>query len=93
MESDAIKQEYLDHLRHMLGCTESTPKKSHGYRNRFCAAVGTEYHRDMTEMEKAGLVHSGCVINQGTCVYYHATLEGCKAINMSRSQIKRAMED
>ena len=92
-EMTQVSATWIDHLRHMLGATSDTKKKNHGYRNRFCAEIGTEYHRDMLEMEAAGLVKSGCVINQGTCVYFHATIEGCKAAGLSKAATKRAMED
>jgi hypothetical protein len=44
-------------------------------------------------MEQAGLVRSGLFINGGKMRYFHATIEGCKAIGLSKAAIKRALED
>ena len=85
---------WFDHLRHMLGATEDTPRKRHGYRNRFCADIGDgQDYRDMLEMERAGLVKAGRQINGFTSQYFHATVAGCQAIGLGQAAIKRAMED
>ena len=88
-----VQPEWLDNLRHMLGATSGTPKKSHGYRNHFCVDVGYRDHATMQAMEAAGLVQAGRVMNEGRGRYYHATVAGCQAIGLSKAAIKRAFED
>lgn len=88
-----INAEWANKLRHMLGAGSEIPKANHGYRNRFCAEVGGPDHADLREMEAAGLVVAGGLINDGKGQFFHATLAGCKAIGLSRAAIKRALED
>lgn len=76
----------------MLGAGTDKKKKSHGYRNYFCATIGGEYEKDMEEMLALGLVSKGHTINQGRDRYYHATLAGCQAIGLHKAAIKRAFE-
>jgi hypothetical protein len=86
----SLPKRFTEALTHMLGAGSHIPKRSHGYRNYYCANVGDP---DMADMEKAGLVTAGCVINNGSQQYYSATLAGCQAIGLSKAAIKRAMED
>ncbi len=89
--------EWLEKLTHMLGAGKEVKKSCHGYRNRFCAAIGGDDYKIMKLMEKAGLVTVGSEINyrtsNNTAQFFHATLEGCKAIGLSKAAIKRAFED
>lgn len=80
-------------LTHMLGCGEHIPKRSRGYRNRFCAELGSDDHQHMLTMQLAGLVVDGCTINQGTMQYFHATRAGMEAIGLKGVALKRALAD
>lgn len=42
-------------------------------------------------MEKLGLVQAGKVINEGRDQYFHATLAGCRAIELHKAGITRAL--
>jgi hypothetical protein len=44
-------------------------------------------------MVAAGLAEKGSSLNGGKSVYYRATVEGCKAVGLSKAAIKRAFED
>jgi len=85
------KPVYYDHLRHMLGAGFDRKKKQKGYRNHFCAGIGSKDHGDMLEMEKLGLVTKGSVLNEGRDQYFHATLAGCRAVELHKAGITRAL--
>ena len=76
----------------MLGAGPEKKKKQRGYRNHFCANIGSQYHTDMETMVELKLVTRGHKINQGRDQYYHATREGCEAIGLHKAAIKRALE-
>jgi len=80
-------------LRHMLGAGSDVPKKTWGYRNRYCTGLNSGPHKLLLEMQEAGLVKPGAVINQGKVQVFYATREGCLAIGFKAAQIKRALED
>jgi len=77
----------------MLGAGSHVPQKKHGYRNHFAATIGGQEHGIMLSMEAAGLVSRGRTINGGGMEYFHATVDGCKAIGLGKAAIKRAFED
>ena len=82
----------LDNLRHMVGAVSNVPKKQWGYRNHF--AAGESDVPSMEKLRKAGFVVRGRKFHIGeTDYYYHATLNGCKAIGLSKAATKRALED
>ncbi|MBP6821522.1 MAG: hypothetical protein KA368_08265 [Acidobacteria bacterium] len=85
-------QKWIEDLRHMLGAVSNVKKSNWGYRNHYCAGVGSEDEASFTEMEKAGLVTRGRVINDGNSVFFHATEAGMDAIGLKPAQKKRAME-
>lgn len=80
-------------LIHMLGCGDHVPKKSRGYRNRFCAELTGDDFKHMQTMLLAGLVTAGVKINQGTMQYFHATRAGMEAIGLKGAVLKRALSD
>ena len=84
---------WQDKLRHMLGAGVARRKQDHGFRNYYCASVGSEDHAVMKEMERAGLVGAGRFINNSRDQYFHATADGCKAIGLSKAAIARAFEN
>ena len=88
-----VMRQWLDILRHMLGASRERRKRDHGFRNYFCALVGGEDYTTLQEMEQAGLVKSGLSINGGKMQHFHATIEGCEAIGLSKAAIKRAFDD
>jgi len=85
-----IELYWLDLLRHMLGANPERKKQFHGFRNYFCAEVGSEDFEAMQKMKEAGLVTEGQKINDGKDQYFFATLEGCKSIGLHKAAIKRA---
>lgn len=85
-------QNQIELLIHMLGAGSHVRRNNHGYRNRFCAGIGSPDYVAMVEMESAGLVRAGQKINDGKDQYFFATLAGCEAAGLSKAAIKRAME-
>jgi hypothetical protein len=84
---------WIDLLTHTLGAGSHVRKSKHGYRNHFCASVGSDSDKAFEEMVAAGLAEKGSSLNGGKSVYYRATVEGCKAVGLSKAAIKRAFED
>jgi len=84
---------WMDLLRHTLGARPEQRKANHGYRNRYCASVGSEAWLQFVAMVDAGLAETGCLINEGRQQFFSATVAGCKAIRLSRAAIKRAFQD
>lgn len=90
----AYPEKWLGLLRHMLGASDPKRKTSHGYRNMFFAIVGSADYMVLLKMETAGLVKRGRTMPESESAYYfHATLLGCKAIQLGRAAIKRAFSD
>jgi len=77
-------------LKHMLGVSTHTPKSQWGYRNRYCAPNTGQDFLSMQRLLLAGFVERGSVGEKNT--FFHATIEGCKAIGLNEKQIKNAME-
>lgn len=88
-----MNEAWLKLLNHALGVSPAVAKSLHGYRNRYCATIGGPEHAAMMEMEAAGLVQQGRVINNGTMQFFYATRAGCEAIGLSPKAIERALED
>jgi len=84
---------WVELLRHTLGAGKYIRKSKHGYRNRFCACAGSDEDNAFQQMVAAGLATKGSAINGGELVYYRATVEGCKAIGMSKAATKRAFQE
>lgn len=93
VEQLSIDPDWESKLRHMLGAGAERPKRDHGFRNHYCTSVGSGCHGVLLEMQEAGLVRAGRSINKGRDQYFHATIEGCKAIGLSAAAIKRAFQD
>lgn len=88
-----LPAEWVRLLTHTLGAGPHVRKSRHGYRNGFCATIGTPAHDAWEEMVSHGLAERGGTINSGKNRYYRATVAGCKAIGLGKAAIKRAMED
>jgi hypothetical protein len=84
---------WVELLRHTLGAGKHVRKSKHGYRNRFCACVGSDEDKAFHQMVAAGLAKKGSAINGGELVYYRATVEGCKAIGLSKAATNRAFQE
>lgn len=82
-----------NYLSHMLGAQSHVSKSQWGYRNRFCAGVGSDDEGDLKVLAEMGLVTRGAEINGGQNVMYHATEAGMDAIGLTAKQKKNAMED
>lgn len=79
-------------LRHTVGASPGTKKKSRGYRNNFCVDVGSGDDVLMQQLVRRGLMVAGATINNGTSRYYHATQAGCDAIGLHKAATSRALE-
>lgn len=79
-------------MRHMLGATRERTKRDHGFRNHYCTVIGSESYAMLLKMEAAGFVKAGRRINDGRDQYFHVTVEGCRAIGLSKAAVKRAFE-
>ncbi|AMV31747.1 hypothetical protein VN12_06470 [Pirellula sp. SH-Sr6A] len=88
-----LPEEWVRLLTHTLGAGARVRKSKHGYRNHFCAVIGTPTCDVWEEMVSYGLAERGGEINNSTNRYYRATEAGCKAIGLSKAAIKRAFED
>ena len=88
-----ILESHAELLRHTLGARADSPKRQHGYRNYFCAGIGSEDYLMCMEMVENGLMRSGHKINEGRDQYFHALREGCEAIGLGPSAIERAFSN
>lgn len=84
---------WVELLRHALGAGKHVRKSKHGYRNRFCACAGSDEDNAFQQMVAAGLATKGSAISGGELVYYRATVEGGRAIGMSKAATKRAFQE
>lgn len=85
------QEEWKKLLRHTVGARENTPTKEHGYRNHYCAPIGSTAENHFLAMVAAGYAVTG--EPNGTTRYFHATKEGCEFAGLSRAATKRALED
>ena len=83
--SDTLTAADRSKLRHMLGVEPDRKKKDWGFRNYY--ACGGSDEKSMRRLEVAGFVRQGRPYNES--FYFHATEEGCKAVGMNATQIKR----
>ena len=88
-----LDERQVEILTRMLGAGPDVPKKSHGYRNRYCAVVGQEPHAQLLRLIDTGLVEAGPKINEGRDQLFYATYAGCQAIGLGPKAIERAMAD
>jgi len=82
----------LDLLRHAAGATSDVKRKDWGYRNYFAAGKDGSDREGLERMVAAGLAVQGRDI-PGGLIYFHVTEEGCRALGMTKKEIKRAMGD
>lgn len=87
------QQRQIELLQHTLGAGPRKRKSRWGYRNHFCAGVGSPEQAAFEEMVTSGLAERGGKINGETSQYYRATVEGCKLAGLGPRAIKRAFED
>lgn len=73
-------------LQHMLGADSRYRKKQWGFRNHFCASIGSPDDDILIELNQSDLVSPG--IKTETLVFYHATQLGAEAIGFKRYQLK-----
>ena len=91
MAETAINSRWVELIQHSTGANpERYDKSKHGFRNHFCAAVGSEDHATMKDMVEAGLMEEGRKLNEGRMQYFHATKEGCRAAGLSKLATLRA---
>lgn len=80
-------------LIHMLGLGRHIPTRDRGYRNHFCATIGSPDYSTMLDMRDLGLVVEGRIINNGTSQYFHATKHGMKVVGMTDAEIERCVKE
>ena len=80
------------YLTHMLGAEPHVPKSQWGYRNYYCAEVGSNDEKDLIKLANIGLVRRDFTINEGRDVYFFATEKGMDAIGLTPKQKERALE-
>ncbi len=74
-------------LKHMLGADSRYRKNQWGFRNHFCASIGTPDDIELAEMEINGLVKSGNRSKEQ--VFYFATKAGAEAIGFKPYQLRK----
>ncbi len=92
-QSEEVSEEWKRLLLHTLGAGSGVAKSKHGYRNRFCATVGSVTEIHFKCMVQAGYAEQGGTINNGQDRYYRATEQGCKFVGLSKAATKRALEE
>lgn len=75
-------------LQHALGIQSNVSRSSWGYRNNFCAEIGSDHDQAWLQFVEQGLATRGCTINKGQDVYYHVTAKGCLAAGLSKNKIR-----
>lgn len=77
----------LEKLQHMLGATARYSKSKWGWRNYYLC--GRQDRSAMDRMVAAGLMLQGRALLGE--IYYHATIDGCRAAGLNAPAIRRAM--
>lgn len=90
MSVDQLTGKHRKLLQHTLGARPDQNKRYHGYRNHFLASVGSDDHAEFIIMTAVGFAESGR--ERDGQQYFRATVEGCKAVGLSKPAIKRAFE-
>lgn len=75
-------------LQHAVGFDSRKP----GYRNHFCANIGSDDHATCLILEGAGLMEAGLRINGGRDQYFLVTRKGGEAIGLDEASVERLME-
>jgi hypothetical protein len=75
-------------LQHAVGFDSEKP----GYRNHFCANIGSDDHATCLILEGAGLMEAGLRINGGRDQYFMVNRAGGEAIGLGKAAMKRLME-
>jgi hypothetical protein len=83
----AITEKQKVILQHMLGADSRYKKKQWGFRNHFCASIGSPDDELLIELEKLKLVCSGN--RSKDQAYYFATKSGAEAIGFKPYQLKK----
>ncbi len=83
---DDFPREWIEILIHMTG---SAKRKRQGYRNYYAVSPNTPSHKALKLMQAAGLVTQ--YFESWGMIYFRATEKGCKAIRMTKTGMKRAL--
>lgn len=75
-------------LKHSVGFDSKKP----GYRNYFCANIGSDDHATCLELERKGLMEAGMRINGGKDQYYLVNRAGGEAVWLGKAAMKRLMQ-
>lgn len=81
----------LDILRHMLGAGDHIRKSQHGYRNHYCASIGSSEYITLLKMRDDGLVTAGRLSASTNQQFFYATKLGCVSIGLHKAAIDRAL--
>lgn len=89
MEAKKLTAQQIGILKHAVGFDSRAP----GFRNHFCASVGSDDHLACLMLEDAGMMEAGLRINGGRDQYFLVNRAGGKAIGLGRAAMKRLMEN
>jgi|JI10StandDraft_1071094.scaffolds.fasta_scaffold22761_12 hypothetical protein len=88
MEAKNLSSRQVEILKHAVGYGSKSP----GYRNHFCAEIGSDDHATCLILEDAGLMEAGLRINGGRDQYFLVNRAGGEAVGLGKAAMKRLME-
>jgi hypothetical protein len=83
-----LTKQQTEILKHSVGFDSKKP----GFRNYFCANIGSDDHATCRILEGAGLMEAGLRINGGRDQYFLVNRAGGEAIGLDKAAMKRLME-
>ena len=86
---EVLTDEEMDNLQHMLGVRSHVHKRDWGFRNYYCASIGSKQEQELLHLVQVGFVMEG--YRDEINVFFHATELGCFAAGLSNLQTKRAL--
>ena len=82
---------YENIIRQALGCHAQRPKSQWGFRNHYCAGVGTEGHNTCKEMLRLSYLEPFGFTTDGGSQYFRVTLRGMVNLGLGEEIISRAL--
>jgi len=86
-----VARRWMDLILHATGTERSVPKSQRGYRNYYCADIGSLEFEDCCEMVRRGLMVAGRWINNRKDRVFHATRKGCEFAGIDHATIDEAV--
>ncbi len=91
MTEAQLLQEIKDNIVHMTGAGPHIAARDRGYRNHFCATIGSKDHDYMVEAVRRGFCEMG-IPDPGVVPrshFFYATREGCAFAGLPAKVIKK----